>query len=127
MQAVAEAKQVVVAQAKVDCEELLVQIVQDKRIADEQERQVGARCCWRWCCILVIGWQAPGCPEAPELDAYAVGQLFSALDYRLTAAVALLLARSMRRPPRSPRRRLRQTPSRRRCRPSWTRRCPRCR
>ncbi len=40
MQGVAEAKQVVVAQAKADCEELLVQIVQDKRAADEQERQV---------------------------------------------------------------------------------------
>jgi hypothetical protein len=42
MQGVAEAKQVVVAQAKADCEELLVRIVQDKRAADEQERQVRA-------------------------------------------------------------------------------------
>jgi dynein heavy chain len=30
----------VVAQAKVECEELLVEIVQDKRVADEQEKQV---------------------------------------------------------------------------------------
>lgn len=41
MKKVAEAKQVVVAQAKVECEELLVEIVQDKRVADEQEKQVG--------------------------------------------------------------------------------------
>ena len=43
MKKVAEAKQVVVAQAKVECEELLVEIVQDKRVADEQEKQVGGR------------------------------------------------------------------------------------
>lgn len=42
MKKVAEAKQVVVAQAKVECEELLVEIVQDKRVADEQEKQVRA-------------------------------------------------------------------------------------
>lgn len=41
MKKVVEQKQVVVAQAKTDCEELLVQIVQDKRVADEQEKQVG--------------------------------------------------------------------------------------
>ena len=35
-------KRVSVAQAKVDCEELLVVIVQDKRAADEQERLVKA-------------------------------------------------------------------------------------
>lgn len=40
MKKVAEDKKVVVAQAKVDCEELLVEIVQDKRVADEQEKQV---------------------------------------------------------------------------------------
>jgi dynein heavy chain len=40
MKKVVEQKQVVVAQAKTDCEELLVQIVQDKRVADEQEKQV---------------------------------------------------------------------------------------
>lgn len=39
----AEEKKVVVAQAKADCEELLVEIVQDKRVADEQEKQVHAR------------------------------------------------------------------------------------
>jgi hypothetical protein len=43
MKKVVEQKQVVVAQAKTDCDELLVQIVQDKRVADEQEKQVGAR------------------------------------------------------------------------------------
>lgn len=41
MKKVAEEKKVVVAQAKADCEELLVEIVQDKRVADEQEKQVG--------------------------------------------------------------------------------------
>jgi hypothetical protein len=40
MQKVAAAKQVVVTQAKADCEELLVEIVQDKRVADEQEKTV---------------------------------------------------------------------------------------
>lgn len=40
MKKVVQQKQVVVAQAKHDCEELLVEIVQDKRIADEQEKQV---------------------------------------------------------------------------------------
>lgn len=42
MKQVVEQKQVVVAQSKQDCEQLLVQIVQDKRIADEQEKQVRA-------------------------------------------------------------------------------------
>ncbi|WIA13292.1 hypothetical protein OEZ85_006876 [Tetradesmus obliquus] len=42
MKKVVEQKQVVVAQAKTNCEELLVQIVQDKRVADEQEKQVNA-------------------------------------------------------------------------------------
>lgn len=42
MKTVAESKKVVVAQAKIDCEELLVEIVQDKRVADEQEKQVNA-------------------------------------------------------------------------------------
>jgi dynein heavy chain len=40
MQVVAMDKKVVVAKAKKDCEELLVEIVQDKRVADEQEKQV---------------------------------------------------------------------------------------
>ena len=40
MKQVAEAKQIVVTQAKADCEELLVEIVQDKRVADEQEKSV---------------------------------------------------------------------------------------
>jgi len=42
MQVVAAAKAQVVAQAKADCEELLVAIVQDKRVADEQEKVVNA-------------------------------------------------------------------------------------
>ncbi|KAG1668463.1 hypothetical protein FOA52_005236 [Chlamydomonas sp. UWO 241] len=42
MKKVAEAKKIVVAQSKIDCEELLVEIVQDKRVADEQEKQVTA-------------------------------------------------------------------------------------
>jgi dynein heavy chain len=42
MQVVAMEKKVVVAKAKRDCEELLVTIVQDKRVADEQEKQVNA-------------------------------------------------------------------------------------
>ena len=42
MQGVCEDKRRVVAKAKVDCEELLVEIVQDKRVADEQEKQVNA-------------------------------------------------------------------------------------
>jgi dynein heavy chain len=40
MKKVAEEKKVVVAQAKTEAEELLVEIVQDKRVADEQEKQV---------------------------------------------------------------------------------------
>ena len=40
MQVVCKDKKVVVAEAKVSCEQLLVQIVQDKRAADEQEKQV---------------------------------------------------------------------------------------
>lgn len=39
MQRVVMQKKPVVAQAKADCEELLVEIVQDKRVADEQEKQ----------------------------------------------------------------------------------------
>ncbi|MEW5313998.1 MAG: hypothetical protein WDW38_005527 [Sanguina aurantia] len=42
MKKVAEEKKGVVAHAKTDCEELLVEIVQDKRVADEQEKQVNA-------------------------------------------------------------------------------------
>ena len=42
MQEVAKAKKLEVAQAKKSCEELLVQIVQDKRVADEREKQVNA-------------------------------------------------------------------------------------
>lgn len=40
VQVVCQDKKVVVAEAKTSCEQLLVAIVQDKRIADEQERQV---------------------------------------------------------------------------------------
>ena len=42
MTVVAEEKQVVVAEAKKDCEELLVTIIADKRAADDQEKQVSA-------------------------------------------------------------------------------------
>ena len=42
MTIVAQEKQVVVAQAKTECEELLVTIVADKRLADDQEKQVSA-------------------------------------------------------------------------------------
>lgn len=42
MQVVCEDKKVVVAKAKKDCEELLVEIVQEKRIVDEQEKTVNA-------------------------------------------------------------------------------------
>lgn len=44
MRVICEEKKVNVAQAKVNCEELLVKIVQDKRIADEQEKQVIQTC-----------------------------------------------------------------------------------
>jgi len=47
MKKVVQQKQVVVAQAKADCEELLVEIVQDKRVADEQEKQVCLQGVWR--------------------------------------------------------------------------------
>ena len=40
LQIVCQDKKVVVAEAKVSCEQLLVAIVQDKRVADEQEKQV---------------------------------------------------------------------------------------
>ena len=40
MRVICEEKKVNVAKAKVDCEELLVKIVQDKRVADDQEKQV---------------------------------------------------------------------------------------
>lgn len=43
MQVVCVEKKVVVAKAKKDCEELLVEIVTEKRAVDEQERQVRAR------------------------------------------------------------------------------------
>jgi dynein heavy chain len=42
MSKVAEDKKVIVAEAKRNCEELLVEIVQDKRVADDQEKQVNA-------------------------------------------------------------------------------------
>lgn len=43
MKVIAEEKKVVVAQAKVECEDLLKDIVVDKRAADEQEKQVRRR------------------------------------------------------------------------------------
>jgi dynein heavy chain len=50
MKKVVQQKQVVVAQAKQDCEELLVEIVQDKRVADEQEKQVCITALTHACC-----------------------------------------------------------------------------
>lgn len=44
LQVVCQDKKVVVAEAKTSCEQLLVAIVQDKRIADEQEKQVHLPC-----------------------------------------------------------------------------------
>lgn len=42
VQVVARNKAEVVSKAKINCEELVKQIVQDKRVADEQEKQVNA-------------------------------------------------------------------------------------
>eukprot|EP00899_Mesostigma_viride_P014884 jgi/Mesvir1/23397/Mv21091-RA.2 len=42
MQVVCQQKKIIVAKAKRDCEELLVEIVQEKRVVDEQEKQVNA-------------------------------------------------------------------------------------
>eukprot|EP00798_Chlamydomonas_sp_ICE-L_P021926 gene21926-28972_t len=67
-------KKVVVAQAKTDCEELLVEIVQDKRVADEQEKQVNAE-------ATKIG------KEAEEANAIAT-QVQSELDKALPALQA---------------------------------------
>lgn len=36
-----EAKKITVATAQKDCEELLVEIVSERRVADEQKKQVG--------------------------------------------------------------------------------------
>lgn len=74
MKKVAEAKKIVVAQAKIDCEELLVEIVQDKRVADEQEKQVNAE-------AAKIG------KEAEEANAIAT-QVQSELDKALPALAA---------------------------------------
>jgi dynein heavy chain, axonemal len=43
-----EKKKIVVAQAQKDCEELLVEIVSERRVADEQKKQVRhpqSNCC----------------------------------------------------------------------------------
>jgi hypothetical protein len=55
MKKVVQQKQVVVAQAKHDCEELLVEIVQDKRVADEQEKQVSTTAHSCVCWLLRLG------------------------------------------------------------------------
>lgn len=78
MKKVVQQKQVVVAQAKQDCEELLVEIVQDKRVADEQEKQVGSRSSagasagplGAWCCVTVL--------DHPDLTATRTGPQHSA-------------------------------------------------
>ena len=46
MRGICEEKKVNVAKAKVECEELLVKIVQDKRIADDQEKQAQIFLCF---------------------------------------------------------------------------------
>jgi dynein heavy chain len=74
MKKVAEEKKVVVAQAKIDCEALLLEIVSDKRAADEQEKQVNAE-------AIKIG------KEAEEANAIAV-QVQSELDKALPALQA---------------------------------------
>lgn len=39
-----EEKKITVAQAQKDCEELLVEIVSERRVADEQKKQVRTSC-----------------------------------------------------------------------------------
>jgi hypothetical protein len=76
MKKVVEQKQVVVAQAKTDCEELLVQIVQDKRVADEQEKQVR---------ILLAGGSSPRVITAATAAAALVPCFLSASNDRAAA------------------------------------------
>lgn len=55
-----EAKKITVATAQKDCEELLVEIVSERRVADEQKKQVSCtltvgrnECCGRKTCIFL--------------------------------------------------------------------------
>lgn len=67
MKKVVQQKQVVVAQAKQDCEELLVEIVQDKRVANEQEKQVRRL---RPCCQHSVN-AVPSCTHTHHLHSTA--------------------------------------------------------
>ena len=74
MQIVCQEKKVVVAQAKISCEELLVAIVQDKRAADEQEKQV------------TTGSSQTGCKHLPPAGAAQPGHsMLSATEVRAVA------------------------------------------
>lgn len=61
MQIVCQEKKVVVAQAKISCEELLVAIVQDKRAADEQEKQVSSGSSQTGCMHLPLAGLGTAC------------------------------------------------------------------
>ena len=79
MQVVAREKAVVVSAAKTDCEVLVKQIVQDKRVADEQEKQVNAE-------AEKIGKEAA---EANEIARVVQGELDKALPALQAAEDAL--------------------------------------
>jgi dynein heavy chain, axonemal len=79
VQIVAKQKAVVVSGAKADCEVLVKQIVQDKRSADEQERQVNAE-------AEKIGKEAA---EANEIAKVVQGELDKALPALQAAEDAL--------------------------------------
>ncbi len=68
MQRVVMQKKPVVAQAKADCEELLVEIVQDKRVADEQEKQARVQAGTAQVILLHMGTFALTDSAAPFVD-----------------------------------------------------------
>lgn len=47
-----EAKKITVATAQKDCEELLVEIVSERRVADEQKKQASSR---KWTTSTLVG------------------------------------------------------------------------
>lgn len=79
MQVVARQKQDVVSRAKASCEDLVKQIVQDKRVAQEQEKQVNAE-------AEKIGKEAA---EADEIARVVQGELDKALPALQAAEDAL--------------------------------------
>ena len=79
MQIVAREKQEVVSKAKASCEDLVKQIVQDKRVAQEQEKQVNAE-------AEKIGKEAA---EADEIARVVQGELDKALPALQSAEDAL--------------------------------------